>query len=266
MLRRLKKRSLILTEEEREGMRRAGRFNAQVMDILRPHVVPGVTTLALDRLVYQYTRDHGHTPACLGYQGYPCTICTSINDVVCHGIPDERPLEEGDIVNIDVTTIVDGWHGDQSETFMVGRVSEEARRLVQCAFDCLWLGIEAIRPYGRVNDIGRAIVRYAHAHGFSVVRQYQGHGVGRQFHQEPGVPHFPQPRFRAVVEPGMCITIEPMINAGTYDTVVDKHDKWTVRTADGRLSAQWEHTVLMTETGPEVLTVTKTGPQKGHRF
>lgn len=259
--------TLLLNEQEREGMRAAGRFNAQLMDFVRPHVQPGISTEAIDKLVGEYTRDHGHTPATLGYLNYPKSTCTSVNEVVCHGIPSpNQVLKEGDIVNVDLTTIVNGWHGDQSETFMVGEVSDVARRLVQCTFDCLHLGIEAIGPHGRVNDIGRAIERHAHACGFSVVTEYQGHGIGRRFHQEPGIPHYAHPRYRKRIEPGMCFTIEPMINVGVHNTVLDGSDGWTVRTADGKLSAQFEHTVLMTETGPEILTQPPNGPHRGHRF
>jgi methionyl aminopeptidase len=264
---------LLLTEAERDGIRKAARFNAQLMDYLRGFVKPGVTTNQLDRLVYEYTDSHGHIPACLGYKNprlgyppYPKSICTSVNDVVCHGIPDDRPLREGDIVNIDLTTIVEGWHGDQSETFLIGEVSDEARRLVQTTFECLWLGIEAIKPGGRINDIGRAIERHAYLNGFSVVREFQGHGVGREFHQEPSIPHFAQRGYRKRIEPGTVFTIEPMINAGTHETISESPDGWTVRTKDGKLSAQFEHSILMTESGPEVLTLTKLGPRKGHVF
>jgi methionyl aminopeptidase len=259
---------LYLTEEEREGIREAGRFNAQVMDFIRSHVQPGVTTEQIDRLVEEYTYDHGHRPAAKGYKGYPKSICTSINEIVCHGIPDNTVLREGDIVNIDLTTIVNGWHGDSSETFLIGDVSPDARRVVQVAFDSLYVGIQAIQPYGKITDIGRAIERYARMHGMEVVREYQGHGVGREFHSEPGVPHY-VPRVGAsqeIIEPGMCFTVEPMINAGTWRTFVDPIDKWTVRTVDLSLSAQFEHTVLVTEAGPEITTLTRHGPQMGHRF
>jgi methionyl aminopeptidase len=259
---------LYLDEEERDGLRAAGRFNAQLMDFVREHVQPGITTLKLDRLVYEYTTDHGHIPACLGYKGYPCSICTSVNEVVCHGIPDNTPLADGDIVNIDLTTVVNGWYGDSSETFIVGRRLDDARRVVQVAFDALFVGIQAAQPFSRFYEIGKAIDRYAKIRGFEVVREYQGHGIGREFHQEPGVPHHyhrvgaPQ----ELIEPGMCFTIEPMINLGTWRTFVDTRDNWTVRTLDLSLSAQFEHTVLITETGPEVLTLTQTGPQMGHQF
>ena len=261
----------VYTEEERDGMRAAGKFNAQLMDFIRPHVQPGVTTDQLDKLAHEYTVGHGHIPACLGYEGhkkpYPKTICTSINEVVCHGIPDETVLQEGDIINIDLTTIVDGWHGDQSETFMIGQVSDEAHRLVQTTFDALFVGIRAAQPYGRIFDVGRAIFEFATAREYGVVREYQGHGVGREFHQEPGVPHIPEPSTqRVIIKPGNCFTIEPMLNCGSWRTVQDKRDGWTVRTKDGRLSAQFEHSILMTEEGPEILTLTEGGPQEGHKF
>ena len=258
----------LYNEDEREGLRAAGRFNAQLMDFLRPHVNAGVTTIELDRLVYEYTLDHGHTPACLGYKNYPNTICTSVNEVVCHGIPNRMPLRDGDIVNVDLTTIVDGWHGDSSETFLIGRVSEEARKLVQAAFESMHIGIDAIHTYGKLTDIGRSIERFARVRGYSVVQEYQGHGLGREFHQEPGVPHY-VPRSGAsnvLLEPGMCFTVEPMINAGTWRTMLDNRDKWTVRTMDLSLSAQFEHTILVTESGPEVLTFTQNGPLSGHKF
>ena len=261
------RRNLCLVEVERDSMRAAGRFNAQLMDHVRQFVKPGVTTDELDRIVEQYTGDHGHTSPCLGYQGFPKSCCTSINDVICHGIPSEVVLQDGDIVNIDLTTEVDGWLGDQSETFFVGEVSKSARRLVQCAFDCLYLGIDSMRPGDPIVNIGRAIQKEAHSLGFGVVREYVGHGIGRRFHQEPSIPHFAnqQAKFQRI-EAGVCFTIEPMINEGTRETELDKNDGWTVRTKDRRLSAQFEHTILMTESGPEILTLTKGGPQCGHQF
>ena len=165
---------------DREALRAACRFNAEVMDFLRPHIRPGVTTGEIDQLAYGYTLEHGHTPACLGYNGYPNTVCTSVNEVVCHGIPGKYVLQEGDIVNVDLTTIVRGWHGDQSETFLIGNVSPEARRIVQAAFDALWIGIRAIKPFGRVIDIGRAIYRFSKDKNYEIVREFQGHGVGLQ--------------------------------------------------------------------------------------
>ncbi len=260
-------RSLMLDAEGREGMRRAGKFNAQVMDYIRDFVKPGVTTLELDRLVHTYTLDHGAIPATLGYHGYPKSCCISRNEVICHGIPGDEVLQDGDIVNVDLTSIVDGWYGDQSETFLVGETKPAARHLVQTTFDSMWHGIEAATPGGLVVEIGRSISKTAHASGYSVVRDYQGHGIGRTFHQDPGIPHFPDATLgRFVLYPGICFTVEPMINAGGYRTELDRNDGWTVRTADRQLSAQFEHTILMTETGPEVLTLTQRGPQRGHRF
>ena len=261
------KRELILDDVEIQCMRNAGEFNAKLMDFVRPHVQPGISTAEIDRLIHEYTLDHRHKPACLGYQGFPKSSCTSVNEVICHGIPGDYVLQEGDIVNVDLTTIVDGWHGDQSETFLIGNVSENARRVVQCAFNCLYLAIRAIKPGSRVADIGRAIVPVAEQERFSVVREYVGHGIGRRFHQEPSIPHFPnrQSHLDRLI-PGMCFTIEPMINEGTRETVLDRTDGWTVRTKDMKLSAQFEHTVLMTDDGPEILTLTKDGPQEGDQL
>ncbi|MCA9262756.1 MAG: type I methionyl aminopeptidase [Planctomycetales bacterium] len=261
------KHEIILVEQERDAMREAGRFNAQLLDFVRPHIQPGVTTGDLDKLVFEYTQDHGHTPACLGYRGFPKSCCTSVNEVICHGIPGPYVLREGDILNLDVTTVVNGWLGDQSETFLLGQVNDEAKRVVQCAFDCLYLAIAAIQPASRVAEIGRAIVTEANARNLSVVREYVGHGIGRRFHQEPSIPHYPNRQAHIDrLLPGMCFTIEPMINAGTRATVLDRRDNWTVRTRDGRVSAQFEHTILMTEDGPEILTTTQHGPQEGHVF
>lgn len=252
---------------KRKGLRAAGRFNAQVMDFIRPYVQPGITTGELDRLVHKFTLDHGHLPAPLNYQGYPKSCCTSVNEVICHGVPGNYVLKEGDIVNVDVTTIVDGWHGDQSETFLIGEVSDEARQLAQCSFDCLYAAIDAIKPNCRVSDIGTAVVRVAHAQSFSVVKDYVGHGLGKKFHQEPTISHIPTSEGRRQrLRPGVSFTIEPMINAGVSDGVQDENDGWTVRTVDGRLSAQFEHTILMGQEAPEILTLTKDGPQRGHKF
>lgn len=260
-------RKLLLGHEGREKMRAAGSFNAQLMDEIRKSVSAGTTTLAIDELVHTYTLDHGHVPATLGYLGYPKSCCTSLNDVICHGIPDERPLEDGDIVNVDITSIVDGWHGDQSETYLIGAVSEEAVSVTQAAFDCMFLAIDALVPGCTVSLIGEVIVAEAHRRGYSVVREYVGHGLGQAFHQPPNVPHFPDRKSKQQrILPGMCFTVEPMINAGTRFTRLDKQDGWTVRTRDKRLSAQFEHSILMTEDGPEILTLTQNGPRRGHKF
>ena len=255
------------TPEERAGLRAAGAFNARLLDYLRTMVRPGISTAKLDSLAEEFTRDHGHIPACYGYHGYPNTICTSVNEVVCHGIPDRYVLKDGDIINVDCTTIVDGWYGDSSETFLIGEVSPEARRLVQAAFDALWIGIETIKPYSSVIEIGFAIAKFGRENKFGVVETFQGHGIGRQFHQDPGIPHVPFRKSRRdVLAPGVCFTIEPMLNLGAKETVGPLSDGWTVITADRSLSAQFEHQLLMTETGPEILTLTRGGPQKGHRF
>jgi len=260
---------LLESEAERDGMRAAGRFNAQLMDHVRQLIRPGITTDKIDKFVYSYTVDHGHIPATLGYKGaagipFPRCCCISVNDVVCHGIPSSYVLQDGDIANVDLTTIVDGWHGDSSETFLIGDVGDEARRLVKCALDCLYLGIEAARPMGLLRDVALAITKQAHAQGFSVVRVFQGHGIGRLFHQPPGVLHYADEKTTSstVILPGMCFTIEPMINAGTYNCSIDVlGDGWTARTCDGKLSAQFEHTILMTHDGPEILTLTQDGPR-----
>ena len=248
-------RNLILGEVEQDCMRAAGKFNGQVMDFIRPHVVAGVTTSELDKMIEEYTRDHGHDLACLGYQGFPKSCCTSVNEVVCHGIPGDYALRDGDIVNVDVTSIVDGWFGDQSETFLIGEVSDVARRVTQCAFDCLHLAIDAIQPGSRVAEIGRAIVREAQICKFSVVREYVGHGIGRRFHQDPSIPHYPSRQSQTdILEAGMCFTIEPMINLGKRHIKI-LPDQWTAVTKDHKLSAQWEHTVLVTSDGFEILTI-----------
>ena len=259
--------TLLLDEADRDGMRAAGRFNAQLMDQIRALIEPGVTTGSIDRFVHDYTVDHGHIPATLGYEGhfgpFPKSCCASVNDVVCHGIPGDYVLQDGDIVNFDLTSIVDGWHGDSSEMFLIGEVSDEARRLVECTVACLYAGIKAAVPNGRIGAIGEVITPLAAAEGFSVVRAFQGHGIGRRFHTDPGIPHFQGHHWSEHrLPPGTCFTIEPMLNVGTYNCDLDVFgDCWTVRTRDRKLSAQFEHTLLMTEDGPEILTLTQQGPQ-----
>jgi len=263
----------LLTETQRDNMREACRFNARLMDFIRPHVRPGVTTEWLDTQIHEYTLDHGHTPACLGYPGdkypFPKSCCISVNDVICHGIPSDYELRPGDIANVDLTTIVQGWHGDQSETFLIGEVEQEAIEVTQCAFECLYLAIAAISPECTISRIGEAIVDHVTRNypSFGVVDKYIGHGVGRKFHQPPNIPHVPNRASRQErLYPGMCFTIEPMINGGSAKTQSDPTDGWTVTTADGSFSAQFEHTILMTEDGPEIMTRTENGPQAGHRF
>ncbi len=260
-------KSIILNAAQRDRMRAAGRANAALIDFLRPQIVAGVTTEEIDRAVYAWTIERGYRPATLGYQGYTKSCCTSVNEVICHGIPGPYELREGDIVNVDVTTIVDGWHGDQSETFLIGDVDDEKIAVTQCAFDCLYLAIDAITPGCAVSLIGETIVAEAHRRGFSVVREYVGHGLGRAFHQDPSIPHFPNRQSRVDrLLPGMTFTIEPMINAGSRFTRLDQRDGWTVRTKDNKPSAQFEHSILMTEQGPEILTPTADGPRPGHVF
>jgi methionyl aminopeptidase len=260
-------RKLQLTEVQRDGMRSAGRFNAQLMDYLRQYIGPGISTDEVDRLVVDYTHQHKHIAATLGYLGYTKSCCTSVNDVICHGIPCDYVLKNGDIINVDITSVVDGWHGDQSETFMIGTVSEEARGVTQCAFDAMHRAIAALEPGCSVSLIGDHVVAQATSRGYAVVREYVGHGLGRRFHQYPNIPHFPDRKSKQDrLLPGMCFTVEPMINAGTRFTKLDTADNWTVRTRDGRMSAQFEHTVLMREEGPEILTQCPNGPRRGHKF
>ncbi|MCG5540466.1 MULTISPECIES: type I methionyl aminopeptidase [unclassified Halorhodospira] len=250
----------IKTAEEIEGMRRAGRMAASVLDMVAPRVEPGVTTEHLDELCHRYiTEELGATPAPLNYRGFPKATCTSVNHVVCHGIPGPKKLKKGDILNIDVTVIdPEGWHGDTSRMFYVGEPSILARRLVETTRDCLWRGIEQVRPGATLGDIGHAVQCHAEEHNFSVVREYCGHGIGRSFHEEPQVLHYGQPGTGMRLEPGMTFTIEPMINAGKPATKLLR-DQWTVVTKDRSLSAQWEHTLLVTETGYEILTPSPDG-------
>lgn len=252
------KRGLAKTQPEIVGMRRAGAFNGELMDYMRQFVKAGVSTLELDTLASDYTKKHGHTPACLHYKGYPKSICTSINNVVCHGIPSAREiLKDGDIVNVDLTTIVDGFYGDSSETFMIGEAGDDAKHLVKVTAEAMLLGIAACRPGNHLQDIARAIEPFVASKGCSVVHQYTGHGIGTQFHENFSVYHHrADDGDNVILEPGMTFTVEPMINLGGWEVTTDPHDKWTVRTKDGSLSAQFEHTVLVTGTAPEILTLT----------
>lgn len=245
----------LLGAEDARRMRAAGRLAAMLLDAVEPVVRPGVSTAEIDDFVAQMTRAHGATSAPYGYHGFPAHCCTSINEVVCHGIPDaERILRQGDIVNVDVTPIVDGFHGDASRTFFVGEVSGIARRLVEDTYTALWRGIAAVRPGNHIGDIGHAIQSYIAPRGYSIVRQFSGHGIGRIFHTAPAVMHAAAAGSGEAMEPGMAFTIEPMINLGDWRcNVLD--DGWTAVTVDAALSAQFEHTVLVTEKGVEVLTV-----------
>jgi len=240
-------------------MREAGRLAAEVLDFIGPYVKPGVTTGQLDQLCHDYIVNvQKAIPACLnyappGHRPYPKSICTSVNHQVCHGVPGEKVLRHGDIVNIDVTVIKDGWHGDTSRMFYVGEPSVQARRLCEITYECMWKGIEQVRPGAALGDIGHAIQRHAEAHGYSVVREFCGHGIGRRFHEEPQILHYGRPGQGARLQAGMTFTVEPMINAGRRD-IRQLADGWTIVTADHSLSAQWEHTVLVTEDGFEILT------------
>ncbi len=235
-------------------MRAAGKLAAEVLDFITPYVKAGVNTDSLDKLCHDMIVQNGAIPAPLNYKGFPKSICTSINHVVCHGIPSEKELKDGDILNIDVTVILDGWYGDTSRMFYVGQPSIKAKRLTQVTYECLMLGIEQVKPGNTLGDIGYAIQSYAEKQGFSVVRDYCGHGIGRVFHTEPSVVHYGKKGAGLVLEEGMFFTVEPMINAGRYETLLSKHDGWTVTTRDKSLSAQFEHTVGVTKDGVEIFT------------
>lgn len=249
-------RITLLSQREIDKMRQAGRLAAQLLDHLAPMVKPGVSTLEINDEAEKWTQAHGAKSAPLGYHGFPKSICTSINEVICHGIPNAKQiLQEGDIINIDVTPILDGYHGDSSRTFFVGTPSPETKRLVEVTEKCLRLGIEAVKPGARIGDIGAAIQEYAEANGFSVVRDFVGHGISHIFHTAPQIPHYGTRGKGKKLKPGMVFTIEPMINEGTWEAVV-LDDGWTAITKDGKLSAQFEHTLAVTEDGVEILTLT----------
>ena len=249
------KRSLIKTPEQIEGIRRSGVVNTGVLDLVESEIKEGMSTEQIDKLVYEYTMDHGAIPAPLHYEGFPKSVCTSINEVVCHGIPSEKEiLRDGDIINVDVSTILDGYYSDASRMFMIGNVSPAKRRLVEVAKECLQIGMEVAKPFSFVGDIGHAIQKHAEKNGYSVVRDLCGHGVGLEFHEEPEVTHFGKKGTGMLLVPGMVFTIEPMINMGRYDVYIDADDNWTVLTDDGLPSAQWEHTFVMTDHGLEILT------------
>jgi len=246
-------RIIIKTEEQIDGIRRSGQLTRDILDMLEDRIQPGITSNDIDRWVYEYTIAHGAIPAPLNYRGFPKSVCTSINQVVCHGIPDDTILREGDILNVDVTSILNGYYGDASRMFTIGEVSDQARQLAQVTRECLYLGIEQVKPGNTLGDIGHAIQQHAESHGYSIVREYIGHGTGLQFHEPPDVRHFGEPHTGLTLQPNMVFTIEPMINAGKCQVrVLD--DAWTVVTVDGCLSAQWEHTLRVTDDGVEILT------------
>ncbi|MFN2644845.1 MAG: type I methionyl aminopeptidase [Burkholderiales bacterium] len=256
---------VLKTAEELERMRIAGRLAAEVLDFVTPYVKPGVTTGRLNDLCHDYmVNEQRSIPAPLhyappGYKPFPKSICTSVNHQVCHGVPGERVLKAGDVLNIDITVIKDGFHGDSSRMFYVGEPSIQARRLVEVTYECMWLGIGSVRPGARLGDIGAAIQAHAEAHGFSVVREFCGHGIGRRFHEEPQVLHYGKPGTGLTLQPGMTFTVEPMINAGK-PAIRELADGWTIVTKDHSLSAQWEHTVAVTDEAYEVLTVSRGTP------
>lgn len=248
-------RKLIKTPEQIEGIRRSGVINTGVLDLVEKEIHAGMSTAEIDRMVYDYTVGHGAIPAPLNYEGFPKSCCTSINEVVCHGIPSEDEiLEEGDIINVDVSTILDGYFSDASRMFVIGKTSPEKQKLVDVAKECLEIGMQTAKPYCFVGDIGNAIQKHAHKNGFSVVRDLCGHGVGLEFHEEPDVEHYGRKGTGMLLVPGMVFTIEPMINMGTWEVFIDEEDEWTVISEDEQPSAQWEHTFLMTEQGVEILT------------
>jgi methionyl aminopeptidase len=243
------------------AMRKAGQTAAACLDMLVPYVVPGVTTEKLDDLVFEFACDHNAIPAPLNYRGFPKSICTSINHVVCHGIPNNKPLRDGEILNVDVTLIVDGWHGDTSRMFAVGRVPRRAERLIEVTYEALMRGIAAVRPGNTVGDIGHAIQTYAESERCSVVRDFCGHGLGQVFHDRPNILHYGERGEGPLLQPGMLFTIEPMINLGKADVKV-LPDGWTAVTRDRELSAQFEHTVGVTDTGCEIFTHSPAGLDK----
>lgn len=248
-------KSLIKSPEQIEGIRRSGLLNTAVLDRVEETIREGMTTAEIDKLVYDFTTKHGGIPATLGYEGFPKSVCTSINEVVCHGIPSEDEiLEEGDIINVDCTTILGGFYADASRTFIIGKTTPEKEKLVRVAKECMDLGAAAAHPFGFVGDIGNAIEKHARKNGFSVVRDLCGHGVGLEFHEEPDIVHYGRKGTGMLLVPGMVFTIEPMINMGTWEVFIDEEDGWTVVTEDEKPSAQWEHTYVMTDNGLEVLT------------
>jgi len=247
-------RSIIKTRTQIEGIKKSGQLTKMILDMLEERIIPGINTLQIDSWVFKYTIDHGGFPAPLNYRGFPRSVCTSINQVICHGIPDETIINEGDIINIDVTTILNGFYADASRMYYAGNVSPQADTLVKCAHECMNLGIKQVKPYTSLQNIGYVIEQYASTQGYSVVKDYGGHGIGLQFHEEPFVGHYADSCEKGyILAPGMVFTIEPMINAGSSECTL-LADRWTTITKDGSLSAQWEHTILVTPEGFEILT------------
>jgi methionyl aminopeptidase len=246
-------RDIMKTEEQIEGIRKSCKLTHEILDMVSEKIKVGVTTNEINTWVHEYTIEHNAYPAPLGYGGFPKSVCTSINDVICHGIPDDTVLKDGDIVNVDVTCILDGYYGDANRMYIIGEASKEAIDLVRVSKECLELGIEQVKPYNTLGDIGHAIQEHAESLGYSVVYDYGGHGIGLEFHEEPFVPHIGRKGEGTILLPNMTFTIEPMINIGSPEADV-LEDDWTAVTIDGSLSAQWEHTIRVTETGYEILT------------
>lgn len=247
-------RKLIKLPEQIEGIRKSGLLNTAVLDCVEENIREGISTAEIDRLVYEYTMDHRGIPATLGYHGFPNSCCISVNEVVCHGIPNENQvLHEGDIVNVDCTTIVNGFYADASRMFIIGKTSSEKEKLVRVTEECLKKGVQAAQAFTFLGDVGHVIECHAKRNGFSVVRDFCGHGVGIQFHEEPEVLHYGRKNSGMLLVPGMTLTIEPMLNMGTWKVVMDQSDGWTVYTEDRLPSAQWEYTILITESEPEIL-------------
>lgn len=244
---------LIKSPKQIEGIRKSSRLTSEILDMLEERIRPGITTEQINTWVHKYTVAHGAIPAPLNYRGYPKSVCTSINEVICHGIPGPRKLRDGDILNVDVTSILDGYYGDSSRMFLIGDVSAEARQLVRVTRECLYLAIDQVKPGNRLGDLGHAIQQHAESYGYGIVRAFVGHGVGVNFHEPPDVHHYGQPGRGVELRPNMTFTIEPMINGGDQ-RIKMLDDGWTALTTDGELSAQWEHTLLVTETGVEILT------------
>lgn len=246
---------IIKNKEQIEKIKESARINNEVLDLVAKNIKVGMTTEDINKIVHDYTVSQGAEPAPLGYGGFPKSVCTSINTEICHGIPSEDViLKDGDIINVDVSTIYNGYYSDASRMFMIGNVSDNAKKLVEVTKECLEEGIKAVRPWGHIGDIGAAIQAHAEKHGYSVVRDFGGHGIGLQFHEDPFVFHYGSRNEGMILVPGMIFTIEPMINEGGYELYIDAENEWTAYTDDGSLSAQWEHMILVTEDGVEILS------------
>lgn len=246
-------RSLIKNKEQIEKIKASAKINNEILDLVGEQIKAGMTTAEVDKIVHDYTISQGAVPAPLGYSGFPKSCCTSVNDQICHGIPDDYVLKEGDIINVDVSTILDGYYSDASRMYMIGEVSDNAKRLVDVTKECMIKGIEAVKPWTRLGNISQAVQEHAEKNGYSVVREFGGHGIGLEFHEDPFVFHYGTKEEGVLMVPGMIFTIEPMINEGTHELFIDADNGWTSYTDDGRLSAQWENMILVTEDGYEIL-------------